>query len=228
MGTSRQGGGACAVRRILSPPIGPRALRSGGHPRRGGRRPQLRASYRIRCVADRSRGRSSLDRLCRGSGGLSRRLGRRRRAVAVRIVRGRMGRRAGRPCFGIGIRGHRGPGTPLVAPTGPRGRRRSSGMKIRSIEVGRFGVWQELSLAVPARGLALFYGPNEAGKTTLWRFIRSVLYGFEPFAVELEDGTSRPVSWEGALRVEAHGGHYEIRRISDRGTRGLVSVVGTD
>jgi uncharacterized protein YhaN len=101
-------------------------------------------------------------------------------------------------------------------------------MKIRAIHVGRFGIWHELSLAVPSRGLALFYGPNEAGKTTLSRFIRGVLYGFEPFAVELCDGTSRPVGWEGMLRVESQGHEYEIRRISDRGTRGLVSVVGTD
>ncbi len=101
-------------------------------------------------------------------------------------------------------------------------------MKIRAIQIARFGVWQQLSLAVPGRGLALFYGPNEAGKTTLSRFIRSVLYGFEPFAVELCDGSSRPVGWEGLLRVESQGHEYEIRRISDRGTRGLVSVVGMD
>jgi uncharacterized protein YhaN len=101
-------------------------------------------------------------------------------------------------------------------------------MKIKAIQVARFGVWQQLSLAVPNRGVALFYGPNEAGKTTLSRFIRSILYGFEPFAVELYDGTSRPVGWEGLLRVESQGHEYEIRRISDRGTRGLVSVVGTD
>src|SRR5580704_18962126 len=101
-------------------------------------------------------------------------------------------------------------------------------MKIKGIQVGRFGVWQQLSLDVPTRGVALFYGPSEAGKTTLSRFIRSILYGFEPFAVELRDGTSRPVGWDGMLRVEAQGHDYEIRRIADRGTRGLVSVVGTD
>jgi uncharacterized protein YhaN len=101
-------------------------------------------------------------------------------------------------------------------------------MKIKAIQVGRFGVWQQLSLDVPNRGVALFYGPNEAGKTTLSRFIRSILYGFEPFAVEMCDGTSRPVGWEGTLRVESQGHQYEIHRIADRGTRGLVSVVGTD
>ena len=101
-------------------------------------------------------------------------------------------------------------------------------MKIKRIEIARFGVWQQLALSVPSRGVALFYGPNEAGETTLSRFIRGILYGFEPFAVELTDGTSRPVGWEGMLRVEGRGVEYGIRRISDRGTRGLVSVVGTE
>jgi uncharacterized protein YhaN len=101
-------------------------------------------------------------------------------------------------------------------------------MKIAKIEVDRFGVWRQLGLPVSARGLTVFYGPNEAGKTTLWRFIRSILYGFEPFDVEVEGTTSQPVRWEGSLQVEAGTAAYSIHRVSDRGTRGLVSVVGTD
>jgi uncharacterized protein YhaN len=101
-------------------------------------------------------------------------------------------------------------------------------MKITKIKVDRFGVWRQLALPVSGRGLTVFYGPNEAGKTTLWRFIRSILYGFEPFEVDLDGGTVQPVRWEGALQVEAGAGPFSIHRISDRGTRGLVSVVGTD
>lgn len=101
-------------------------------------------------------------------------------------------------------------------------------MKITKIEVNRFGVWRQLNLPVSGRGLTVFYGPNEAGKTTLWRFIRSVLYGFEPFEVDLETGTPQPVRWEGTLQVASAAAPYSIHRISDRGTRGLVSVVGTD
>ena len=105
---------------------------------------------------------------------------------------------------------------------------RSRAMRITKIEVDRFGVWRQLALPVAPRGLTVFYGPNEAGKTTLWRFICSILYGFEPFEVDLEGGTSQPVRWEGALQVEAEAAHYSVHRVSDRGTRGLVSVVGTD
>jgi uncharacterized protein YhaN len=101
-------------------------------------------------------------------------------------------------------------------------------MKITKIDVDRFGIWKQLSLPVSARGLTVFYGPNEAGKTTLWRFIRSILYGFEPFEVDLEGGIAQPVRWEGALQVEVDGQPSAIRRLSDRGTSGLVSVVGTD
>jgi uncharacterized protein YhaN len=101
-------------------------------------------------------------------------------------------------------------------------------MKITRIEVDRFGVWRQLALPVSGRGLTVFYGPNEAGKTTLWRFIRSIFYGFEPFEVDLEGGAPQPVRWEGALQVEAGAQPYSIHRVSDRGTRGLVSVVGTD
>ncbi|HEV7998572.1 MAG TPA: AAA family ATPase [Planctomycetaceae bacterium] len=101
-------------------------------------------------------------------------------------------------------------------------------MRITKIEVDRFGVWRQLALPVSPRGLTVFYGPNEAGKTTLWRFIRSILYGFEPFEVDLEGGVLQPVRWEGVLQVESETDRYSVHRISDRGTRGLVSVVGTD
>jgi uncharacterized protein YhaN len=101
-------------------------------------------------------------------------------------------------------------------------------MRITKIDVDRFGLWRKLTLPVAARGLTVFYGPNEAGKTTLWRFIRSVLYGFEPFEVDFEGGAPQPVRWEGALEVAAGAGSFSIHRVSDRGTRGLVSVVGTD
>ncbi len=97
-------------------------------------------------------------------------------------------------------------------------------MRITKIEVDRFGVWRQLALPVSPRGLTVFYGPNEAGKTTLWRFICSILYGFEPFEIDLEGGVPQPVRWEGALQVEGGTDRYSVHRISDRGTRGLVSV----
>ena len=50
-------------------------------------------------------------------------------------------------------------------------------MRITAFEIERFGVWEHLYLPKVSKGLNLFYGPNEAGKTTLMQFIRSSLYG---------------------------------------------------
>ena len=50
-------------------------------------------------------------------------------------------------------------------------------MKIASLKIERFGVWEDLSLPKISRGINVFFGPNEAGKTTLMQFIRTCLYG---------------------------------------------------
>ena len=51
-------------------------------------------------------------------------------------------------------------------------------MKISDLQIDGFGVWSDLKLERFSDGLTVFCGPNEAGKTTLMQFIRSVLYGF--------------------------------------------------
>jgi uncharacterized protein YhaN len=105
-------------------------------------------------------------------------------------------------------------------------------MKLTAIQIARFGIWQQLALHVPGEGVTVFYGANEAGKTTLLEFIRCILYGFDPFGIPSTayepSGAMGSSSSEGALCVEQEGRRYEIRRVADRGTRGLVSVVGTD
>ena len=53
-------------------------------------------------------------------------------------------------------------------------------MKFTDLGIDGFGVWSGLELRDLAPGLNVFHGPNEAGKTTLLEFIRSVLYGFSP------------------------------------------------
>ncbi len=53
-------------------------------------------------------------------------------------------------------------------------------MKITALEVDGFGIWNGLKLDEVADGLSVVYGPNEAGKTTLVQFVRSVFYGFSP------------------------------------------------
>ncbi len=51
-------------------------------------------------------------------------------------------------------------------------------MKIRQLRIDGFGIWSDLQLAGLSEPLVVFYGENEAGKTTLMQFVRGVLYGF--------------------------------------------------
>jgi uncharacterized protein YhaN len=53
-------------------------------------------------------------------------------------------------------------------------------MKLTEAHVDGFGVWTDLTLAELSPHCTVFYGPNEAGKSTLLQFIRAVLYGFSP------------------------------------------------
>ncbi len=51
-------------------------------------------------------------------------------------------------------------------------------MRILGFHIDGFGVFHEVSLQDLPKGLALFVGRNESGKTTLMEFIRTVLFGF--------------------------------------------------
>ncbi|HEV3416045.1 MAG TPA: AAA family ATPase, partial [Pirellulales bacterium] len=53
-------------------------------------------------------------------------------------------------------------------------------MNFNDLKVDGFGVWSGLELPGLSAGLNVFYGPNEAGKTTLLQFARAMLYGFSP------------------------------------------------
>ena len=53
-------------------------------------------------------------------------------------------------------------------------------MRITDLEVEGYGVWSGLRIEKFSDSLNVLYGPNEAGKTTLLQFVRSMLYGFSP------------------------------------------------
>ena len=53
-------------------------------------------------------------------------------------------------------------------------------MRIRAWHVGGFGVLRDYDVDALARGLTVFCGENEAGKSTLLAFLRGVLFGFSP------------------------------------------------
>lgn len=51
-------------------------------------------------------------------------------------------------------------------------------MKVTDLRVDGFGVWSRLRLETLSDRVTVFYGANEAGKTTLMQFLRTIFYGF--------------------------------------------------
>lgn len=104
-------------------------------------------------------------------------------------------------------------------------------MRIKDIQVDGFGVWSGLSVDSVPESMTLFYGPNEAGKTTLMQFLRAMFYGFTP---ERRGRYLPPVYGGvpgGAIRVTGPGGGYEVRRhaqLTDSSVVGQLMVTGQD
>ncbi|MEM6473379.1 MAG: AAA family ATPase, partial [Planctomycetota bacterium] len=104
-------------------------------------------------------------------------------------------------------------------------------MKVKDLHIDGFGVWTGLSVDSLPDGMTLFYGPNEAGKTTVMQFLRSAFYGFTPdrrekYLPPLYGGTPG-----GAIRVTGPGGGYQIRRhakMTDESVMGQLSITGQD
>ena len=100
-------------------------------------------------------------------------------------------------------------------------------MKLTEIDIDRFRIWRSLLLRLDPSGLNVIYGPNEAGKTTLMRFVRSILYGFEPLSQE--PAWHRPDAeqpWRGALRCEHGGRTWRIHRRAALKNTGKIRISG--
>jgi uncharacterized protein YhaN len=84
-------------------------------------------------------------------------------------------------------------------------------MKIQTLGIDGYGVWSGLRIEGFSDGLNVLFGPNEAGKTTLLQFVRSMLYGFtharENYFPPVHGGQPG-----GRLDVESAVGRYEIAR----------------
>ena len=93
-------------------------------------------------------------------------------------------------------------------------------MRIRELHIDGFGRFSGVEYGPLEGSVTVFYGPNEAGKSTLLEFVRRVLYGFP-------DGRSKTNLYPpliggnhgGRLTVEdSEGRRYDIRRTP--GSRG--------
>lgn len=87
-------------------------------------------------------------------------------------------------------------------------------MNIHELEIAGFGAWTGLRLENFEPGINVIYGPNEAGKSTLLQFIRSMLYGVPErgrrFLPPLSGGPAG-----GSLRFDAAEGGFHLRRRFD-------------
>ena len=97
-------------------------------------------------------------------------------------------------------------------------------MKITDIRAKKYAAWHDLNLPLHNQPINLFYGPNEAGKTTLMRMIRGLLYGFKTYGEPSQQGVTDSKEWEGSLRIKQDGRRYKIRRRWREGARGEASI----
>ena len=75
-------------------------------------------------------------------------------------------------------------------------------MRITSLHIDGFGRFGDRSFGPLERPVTVFYGPNEAGKSTLLEFIRRILFGFP-------DGRNRGNPYP-PLTGGRHGGRVTI------------------
>ena len=85
-------------------------------------------------------------------------------------------------------------------------------MKITNIAIEHCGIWRDLNLPLPATGLTVIYGPNEAGKTTLMKFVRGMLHGFPRGETVRLSTESRDTNAIGTMTLSTDEGDYTIRR----------------
>lgn len=88
-------------------------------------------------------------------------------------------------------------------------------MRITDIKVSGFGVWNDVSVDALPGEVTLFYGRNEAGKTTLMQFVRAILYGFSPERKKLYLPPVFGGEAGGKLHVENHSGDFTVERLLD-------------
>lgn len=88
-------------------------------------------------------------------------------------------------------------------------------MKITDLQVDGFGIWKGLTVESLADDITIFCGQNEAGKTTLMQFIRSMLFGFseerrEKYIPPVYGGLAG-----GSLEIDSPIGQFEVQRHVD-------------
>lgn len=88
-------------------------------------------------------------------------------------------------------------------------------MKITDLQVDGFGVWKGLTVESLSDEITVFCGYNEAGKTTLMQFIRSMMFGFSPDRLSKYTPPVYGGLAGGSLDITSPSGVFEVQRHVD-------------
>ena len=92
-------------------------------------------------------------------------------------------------------------------------------MKLERLELWNFGKFHNRSIEL-SDGINLFSAENEAGKSTIYGFIKSMLFqcragrgrGAAKDAFHQYEPWSNPTQYSGMLRFESGGRHFQLER----------------
>ena len=104
-------------------------------------------------------------------------------------------------------------------------------MRIPEIRIDGFGQFADRQFGTLERPVTVFFGPNEAGKSTLLEFVRRILFGFPRKSGRVNAYPALAGgSYGGRLTIEGAGGRmYDVRRTTGRSYSGdvlLTSATG--
>ncbi|TVV10520.1 AAA family ATPase [Lactobacillus jensenii] len=105
-------------------------------------------------------------------------------------------------------------------------------MKLTKIKIIHFGKLSNLTFSLPSKEIDVFFGENEAGKSTTVAFIKQILFGFylrsnkAPFFEEYEPLAAVSLMG-GSLFFELGGSEFELERLwtkGDKSKKGTLTV----
>src|SRR5213594_601650 len=101
-------------------------------------------------------------------------------------------------------------------------------MRIETIHIDGFGVWNDKTWGPLDPGLNVFSGPNETGKSTLMAFIRSMFFGFEKRGTAKRYEPLCGGSHGGFLDLLVGDSRHRLDRKPGRHVRGTVAFYTGD
>ena len=99
-------------------------------------------------------------------------------------------------------------------------------MRIRELHIDGFGRFSEVEYGPLEGPVTVFYGPNEAGKSTLLEFVRRVLFGFPRRSGRVNAYPAMAGGrYGGRIAIEDSDGRlYDVRRTTGRSYSGEITL----